>query len=75
MEEPEKCSTIVLLAGYSLNTDYILSGGISAADSTYIKSMHSDKMIGVDLNSRFEVKPGIKDINLLKNFIEKYKNP
>jgi phosphoribosylanthranilate isomerase len=55
---------------YSLNTDYILSGGISPCDSTYIKSIHSGKMAGVDLNSRFEIKPGIKDLKLLKNFIE-----
>jgi phosphoribosylanthranilate isomerase len=59
-----------MLDNYSLDTDYILSGGISACDSTYIKSIHSDKMAGIDLNSRFEVKPGIKDIKLLKNFIE-----
>jgi phosphoribosylanthranilate isomerase len=60
-----------ILSGYSPDTDYILSGGISADDSTYIKSMNSDRMVAVDLNSRFEIRPGIKDINLLKNFIEK----
>jgi phosphoribosylanthranilate isomerase len=27
-------------------------------------------MAGVDLNSRFEVSPGIKDIGLLRKFIE-----
>ena len=60
-----------ILSGYSPDTGYILSGGISSVDSGYIKSIHSDKMVGVDLNSRFEVRPGIKDIILLKNFIEK----
>ncbi len=59
-----------ILDNYSLNPDYFLSGGISPYDSNYIKSLHSDKMTGVDLNSRFEVRPGIKDINLLKNFIK-----
>ena len=59
-----------LINKYPLITDYILSGGISAFDSTYIKSIHSEKMVGVDLNSRFEVEPGIKDISLLKYFIE-----
>ena len=60
-----------ILSGYSPDTGYILSGGISSVDSGYIKSIHSDKMVGIDLNSRFEVRPGIKDIILLKNFIEK----
>jgi phosphoribosylanthranilate isomerase len=63
-----------VLNDYSLNTDYILGGGISAADSTYIKSICTGSMAGVDLNSKFEVKPGIKDINLLKKFIEQIRN-
>ena len=60
-----------ILNNYSLKTDYMLSGGISADDSGYIKSIDADKMAGVDLNSRFETEPGIKDISLLKYFIEK----
>ncbi len=60
-----------ILSGYSLDTGFILSGGISPADSMYIKSINSSRLVAVDLNSRFEVKPGIKDINLLKKFIEK----
>jgi phosphoribosylanthranilate isomerase len=63
-----------MLKDYSENTDYILSGGISPADPDYIKSIRSDKMAGIDLNSRFEVKPGIKDISLLKSFIEEIRN-
>jgi len=59
-----------ILNNYSLNTDYILSGGISAGDSSYVKSINSDRLAGVDLNSRFEVEPGLKDINLLRNFME-----
>jgi len=60
-----------ILKDYSLETDYIISGGISAGDSEYIRSIRTDKMAGADLNSRFEIKPGIKDINLLKSFIDK----
>ena len=59
---------------YSENTDYILGGGITPADPDYIKSIRSDKMAGIDLNSRFEVRPGIKDISLLKNFIKEIRN-
>jgi phosphoribosylanthranilate isomerase len=59
-----------MLEDYSLNTQFILSGGISPADSEYIKSICNEKMIGVDLNSRFETEPGIKDLNLLKPFFD-----
>lgn len=60
----------MLLESYSLNTDYILSGGISSGDSTYLKSILSKRMVAVDLNSRFETKPGIKDIKQLKTFFD-----
>jgi phosphoribosylanthranilate isomerase len=63
-----------LLKDYSLNTNFILSGGISPDDSEYIKSIYNEKMIGVDLNSRFETEPGIKEVNLLKQFIEKIRD-
>jgi phosphoribosylanthranilate isomerase len=60
-----------LLDNYTLNTNCMLSGGISALDSTHIKSIRNNKMTGIDLNSRFEIEPGLKDINMLKKFIEK----
>jgi phosphoribosylanthranilate isomerase len=63
-----------ILDKYSLHNGYILSGGISPADSDYIKSIHSDKMIAVDLNSRFELRPGIKDVVLIKKFIDNIRN-
>lgn len=63
-----------ILKEYSLNTGFILSGGISPADSEYIKSLNIKKMIGVDLNSRFETEPGIKDPALLKTFIDKLRD-
>jgi phosphoribosylanthranilate isomerase len=60
-----------ILTKYSLDKRFILSGGISPADSDYIKSIEKDNLIAVDLNSRFESEPGIKDIALLKYFIGK----
>ena len=30
--------------------------------------------LGIDLNSRFEVRPGVKDPELLQRFIEKFRN-
>lgn len=60
-----------ILSSYSSNVEYFLSGGISPDDHAYIKSLGYDKMTAVDLNSKFEIKPGVKNIDLLKKFIEK----
>ena len=62
------------LKDYSLDTGYILGGGISPADADYLRSLNAPRMAGIDLNSRFETAPGVKDINLLKNFIRKIEN-
>ena len=63
-----------ILSHYSLEKEFILGGGISPAGSTQLKSIKADKLIALDLNSRFEMEPGIKDIKLLKSFIEKIRN-
>ena len=63
-----------ILKDYSLETDYIISGGISQGDSEYIRSICTEKMVGVDLNSRFETRPGIKDFTKLKCFIDILRN-
>lgn len=60
-----------LLEGYSIEKKYMLSGGISPDDSDYIRSIMAEKIAAIDLNSRFEVSPGIKNIKLLKEFIGK----
>lgn len=52
---------------------YFLSGGIEPEDSTMLKQFYqepvADKLFSIDINSRFEISPGIKDLNKLKNFI------
>lgn len=58
-----------LLENYSLKTPYLLSGGISPADAHKIAQNIYPNMVGIDLNSRFELSPGIKDIKLLSKFI------
>lgn len=63
-----------LLSGYSSGNDYLLSGGISPEDAEYIRSCGFKGMAGVDLNSRFESDPGIKNIYLLEQFIKKVRN-
>ena len=59
-----------LLSAYDGNTPFLISGGIGPDDADLLKTFHHPKCIGIDLNSRFEITPGIKDIYKLKQFIE-----
>lgn len=66
-----------ILADYDGNTPFLLSGGIGPDDAERIKTLPTisgfpaDKCIGIDLNSRFELSPALKDINKLNEFIKK----
>lgn len=59
-----------ILEYYKGNMPFFLSGGISSADIEDIKQIMHPQFIGIDLNSKFETKPGCKDIDLLKKFIK-----
>jgi phosphoribosylanthranilate isomerase len=58
-----------LLDAYPSNKPFLLSGGIGPDDAVRISQFHHQLCIGVDLNSRFETAPGIKDIQKLQQFI------
>lgn len=56
---------------YHSNKPFFLSGGIGAFDSDEIKQLNNDKVIALDLNSKFEKSPAMKDIALLKGFLNR----
>ena len=58
-----------LLDDYKLKTPFLLSGGISGEDIEEIKKIKHTAFAGIDINSRFEISAGIKNIELIKNFI------
>lgn len=62
-----------ILLRYTSQTPFFLSGGIEPQDANVIKTLDHLNMVGVDLNSRFEIEPGLKDIHKLKYFIETIK--
>lgn len=62
-----------ILEEYDLNTPFMLSGGIGAEDGDAILNLHHLKFEGIDLNSRFETSPGLKNTQLLKQFLSKIK--
>lgn len=63
-----------LLGNYTLDTPYLLSGGIGPGDAPklleFTKSPEGQKCIGIDINSLFETSPGQKDIELIRTFKE-----
>lgn len=59
-----------ILGRYKGLTPFILSGGISAKDTEHIKDMEHPLFAGIDINSRFEIGPAIKDIDLLATFFK-----
>lgn len=67
-----------VLSAYDGNTPFLLSGGIGPDDAEVLTShfspLTSKKCVGIDLNSRLEIAPGLKDINKLKDFLNALNN-
>ena len=61
-----------VLDGYNGDLPFLLSGGIGPDDAERLASFHHPKMIGIDLNSRFELAPALKDAPTLSSFIKKF---
>ena len=66
------------LKGLHVQKPFFLSGGIEPTDAQTVKEFMKDSvakdMIAVDINSRFETKPGIKDMDKVKHFINELKS-
>lgn len=58
-----------LLCGYASDHPFILSGGIRPEDATELARLTHPKLLGFDLNSRFERQPALKDAEKIKTFI------
>ena len=58
-----------VLEAYNGETPFLLSGGIGPDDAERVKSYYHPKCAGIDLNSRFEIAPGLKDVNTMRSFI------
>ncbi|MES2826634.1 MAG: phosphoribosylanthranilate isomerase [Bacteroidota bacterium] len=57
-----------LLDNYKLQTPYFLSGGIGIEQVEAIQVISDERLYALDVNSRFETEPGVKDYDKLKNF-------
>ncbi len=60
-----------MLKKYNMNKQYFLSGGIGLENIEKVKELNMNKIHSLDVNSRFEVQPGLKDIATLEEFKSK----
>ncbi|MCB0704618.1 MAG: phosphoribosylanthranilate isomerase [Saprospiraceae bacterium] len=60
-----------ILQAYQGHTPFFLSGGIGPDSVTALKAFAHPKWIGIDLNSKFEHKPAMKNMPVLTEFLEK----
>lgn len=50
---------------------FFLSGGISEEHIELIKQLKIPQLVGIDINSKFEIEPGLKDTDKIKQLITK----
>jgi phosphoribosylanthranilate isomerase len=65
------------LKAASIDKLYFLSGGIEPGDEENIKAFMQEpvaqKLFSIDINSKFEIAPGVKDVKKVKQFVEQLK--
>lgn len=66
-----------LLKGENIRKPFFLSGGITPDDAENLKTFQSEPMakdlFAIDINSKFEIVPGVKDMEKVKNFVKQVK--
>lgn len=67
-----------VLKGINFNKLFILSGGIEAGDDEklreFAKEESAKKLFSIDINSKFEVSAGVKNMEKVAEFVKKLKN-
>jgi phosphoribosylanthranilate isomerase len=68
-----------LLKDVKINKPFFLAGGIGADDADELKKFSQQAvakdLFAVDINSKFEIMPGVKNIELIKAFKKKLSEP
>lgn len=66
-----------VLKDYSSKTPFVLSGGIGLEEIDKVKEILETDLpiLALDVNSKFEVKPGLKDTEQLKAFLKELNIP
>ena len=61
-----------VLQAYHSRTPFLLSGGIRPEQAAVVRAFRHPLLAGIDLNSRFESSPGVKDIQQLRQFLDAF---
>jgi len=64
----------LILREYPLDKPYFLSGGLDEENIPQALEIQDPRLAGLDLNSRFEIRPGLKDIEKLKKTLKTIEN-
>jgi len=59
-----------ILENYYFSTPFLLAGGIGPNDYSEILKINNPAFAGIDINSKFEVEPGLKDIKTIRTFLD-----
>ena len=59
-----------ILKNAKINKPFFLSGGIDIGDVEELQSFSHPFFYGIDVNTRFEISPGMKDTGKIKKFIQ-----
>lgn len=64
-----------VLERYPLNKNFILSGGVNSDSLGTIQALavKVPRLIGLDINSKFEIEAGVKNIDKIRDFIQRNK--
>lgn len=62
-----------LIQNYKGQTPFLLAGGIGLDDINALKKINHPMYAGIDINSKFEDSPGIKNVKLIAQFLENLK--
>lgn len=62
-----------VLEAYTGNVPFLLSGGIGLDDAGRVLRFNHPQLAGIDINSRFETSPGIKDVEKVRQFVDTIK--
>lgn len=63
-----------LLSSYRGKTPFFLAGGLGMECLPELKAFRHPRWLGIDLNSRFEIAQGVKDVEKLQQFIKAFKS-
>lgn len=65
-----------MLEKVNIGKPYFLSGGIGPDDAERVKAFSETQhdLFSLDVNSRFEISPGVKDMEMVEEFVKRIRN-